>query len=78
MANVLPDNLLGCNVLLSPNYDGAHLQATIGKKIIEDDQDVDGQPAKIQIIVNVGKDCAEEIYVYTDHVNSLNQEILED
>jgi len=76
--NVLPDDLLGCTILLPPNDDGECLQATIVKKTIDHDQDVDGQPAKIQFLVNVGTDCAEEIYAYTDLVDFLNQEILEE
>jgi len=74
--NVLPDDLLGCTVLLPPNDDGECLRATIVKKIIKHDQDVDGQPAKIQFLVSVGEDRAEEIYTYTDLVDFLNQEIL--
>ena len=70
--NVLPDDLLGCTVLLPPNDDGERLRATIVKKIIDHDQDVDGQSAKIQFLVNVGEDRSEEIYAYTDLVDSLN------
>jgi len=78
MPNDLLNDQLGHTVLLPPNDDGEHFRATIVKKIIDHDQDVDGQPTKIQFLVNVGEDCAELIYAYTDLVDFLNQEILEE
>jgi len=62
MPNVLPNVLLGCTVLLPSNDDGEHLQAILVKKILQHDQNDDGQPVKIQFLVkNVGEAHAEEI-----------------
>jgi len=78
MPNVLPNELQSCTVLLPINDDSECFWATIVKKIIDHDHDVDGQPAKTLFLANVDKDCAEEIYAYTDLVDILNQEILEE
>jgi len=52
---------------------------TIVKKIINHDEDVKCHPAKIQFLVNVGIDKAEEIYSsYTNLFDLLNQESLEE
>jgi len=59
----LLDNLLVNTVLLPPNDDVEHFRATIFKKIIDHYQDVDGQPAKIQFLVNAGEDCAKEKFM---------------
>ena len=78
LPTVLPDELIGCSVLLPPSDDGEHLRATIVKKIIDHDEDVEHHPAKVQFLVNVGNDQAEEIYSYTDLLDFLNQESMEE
>jgi len=77
MPTISPDDLLGRSVLLPPNDEGECFHAKIVCKIIDHDKDLLDQPEMIQFLVSVDNECAEEVYAYTDLVDYLNQEMME-
>jgi len=77
MPTISPDDLPGRSVLLPPNDEGECFCATIVCKIIDHDKDLLDHPDMIQFLVSVDNECAQDIYAYTNLVDYLNQEMME-
>jgi len=78
MHTIAPDELIGRSILLPPNEEGERYRAKIVQKIIEHGNTIEGHPDKVQFMVNIDKDGAEEIYAYGDIVDFINQQNLEE
>jgi len=75
---VVPDDLIGCSILLPPNEEGERYCAKIVQKIIEHENTIEDHPDKVQFMVSIDKDSAEEIYAYADIIDFINQQNLEE